>query len=155
MNYPFKLPGHENLDLAFKPMDMMGAAQILQDGKPVKRSWGKYKVVLPGGQELVLKLKFGLDFFAPKIVFGKEIITAVPASPVYQSILTYVPLLLMLQGGAIGGLFGGLAACSCWWLFKSKLAVPLKIILSIVIWIAAMLACVIFAVMIQASLKKS
>ncbi len=152
-NYPFTLQGYENIPFSFQPGDMTGGIKILCDGKPMKRVWGKYKTTLPNGEEIVLGLKYNWDIFNPKITFKKQVIAVTPSLPTYQMVFTYLPLILVAGGGPIGGLCGGVAAYINFSIFRGKSPVPVKIILSIVMFFIAIVVYSIAASHVRAAIQ--
>ena len=119
----------------------------------MKRSWNKYKGTLPNGEEIVLGLKYTIDIFNPKITYKKQVIHVTPPLPTYQLIFTYLPLLLVGSGGAIGGLLGGGAAFVNHSIFRGKFPIPLKITFSIVMFFIAIILYLIAASHVRSAIK--
>jgi hypothetical protein len=64
-------------------------------------------------------------------------VTPKPKLPLKVHLMCGWPLLLVAVGGAIGGLLGGLAYGANLAVYRSKLAVPLKVVLNIAAGLAA------------------
>jgi len=121
MDYPFTLPGHPELNLALRTAGFFAGPKIIKNGVALVRKKGIYSLPLADGSSLTLKLKVGLDLYAPKIEYAGQVIEVIPALPVFWSIWGYVPLVGIPFGGALGGAFCVLASITTFNVLHSKM----------------------------------
>lgn len=125
------------------------APKLFLDGAEVKRNWTKFEVTDDSGTPTTIKLRSGLDLQPRVVIDGGEPFAIAPSLPSYAYVFIYAPLLLMLIGGAIGGLFGALAAVGSAAAFRSELPTAAKIGASILMTGAAFVAYIVAAGMLH------
>lgn len=107
-----------------------------------------YRVLL-GGQEKLLTVSRGAFSGTPKVVLdGRDLQIARPLKA-YEWVLCGLPLLLVLTGGALGGLCGALAMALNMKMFRSDMHAAAKIVLSLVVGGAAFVLFMIIAVTLK------
>jgi hypothetical protein len=75
-------------------------------------------------------------------------------TPVYVHAMCGWPLILVFIGGAIGGALGGLAYGINMTIYKSKLPMPVKVLLNIITGFAAIVLWVVIVLLIQGGLGR-
>lgn len=149
--YPFTVPGHENHAFVFQPNGF--TAKIFMDGAPMKSKGTKFTGTLMSGEEIVLGLKYGIDILNPKLVYKGQTLTVIPALSKWQMILIYLPLFLVVSGGAVGGLFGALSAYFNNSTIRGNSPGALKVILCLMSTFAAFFLYAVCAGLIRSSIK--
>ncbi len=85
-------------------------------------------------------MKIGFDMYTPKILFAGQEIEAMPPLPAFWVVWAYLPLLLIIIGGAIGGLCGGAATAGVLSALRSDLPPAARITIALLAPPAALLA---------------
>gem|GEM_PF-1847746 len=148
MDFPFVIPTHPQIPLVLRTR-IWRAGIILTQGTPLeKASRRKFVLPLAEGTGLTLELQPNvLNILVPDVVCGDQTIHVAPSLPVYQNALAYLPLLLIFGRGVIGGLCGGIAACSNLMIFNSRQPTILKIFLTLLVCLTAVTVWVIAALL--------
>ena len=139
MDFPFTLPGYQNIPLVFR-LEFIKTPAIIYNNKALPRKGKKFILPLSNGTELILVLKYFRDpeIILPRIEFQNQLIRVAPPLPVYQYIISFLPLVLMWGGGALGGALGFAAAYSNLFFFRDPgNSPPIKYVLAILSTIAA------------------
>jgi hypothetical protein len=143
MDFPFTVPGWEQIPLTLRVGSSFAGPKIFHEGKPLERVKGQIRTFAleqADGSRLVLRLKNrGLDWLVPNIIHGDHTIEAVPPLPLAYQVISLLPFILIFAGGVLGGLFAGLAAIINLRLFHSGLPAWAKLILSLVVLAGATL----------------
>jgi hypothetical protein len=146
VDYPFTVPGYEHVPLVLRP-SVWKASVILYNGVPLEKTGiGKYRLMFSDGSQLDLQVKPGGLTFTPQVVHGNDVIKPVPPLPAYAIVFIYLPLALIAFGGAIGGGCGGAAAAINAGIFRSDFHPAVKILLSLLSAMGAILLWLVFAV---------
>jgi hypothetical protein len=130
MRFPVSLPGFEDGRLEVES-GLWSGPRLLLDGQEAPRGArrGEYLLRNSLGYEEVASLKQGsfLDA-APSVVFGGETYRLAPPLRWYQWAWGGLPLLLMIVGGALGGMFGAMAAAINFHIFRSSRSPALQFV---------------------------
>lgn len=141
MRFPVSLPGFEDGRLEVES-GLWSGPRLLLDGQEAPRGAkrGEYLLRTSFGYEQAAVLQQGtfLDS-APSIVFGGETYRLAPPLRWYQWAWGGLPLLLMIVGGALGGMFGGLAAAINFRIFRSSRPPALQFVGAGLVSLAAVL----------------
>jgi hypothetical protein len=84
---------------------MWTGARVYVDGQLAQRgSWGKWLLTGDDGRQIAVRV--GEDLTGPVLTAGKERIAFGPRIPAWLGVLAFVPLFLLVIGGALGGAVG-------------------------------------------------
>ncbi len=135
MSYPLFVAGFENHDLDVQPSGFVRGPRLLLNGNPAPRGNRRYQYVLtqPGGSKTVVQLKPSMLDPVPKVFVDGEQIEVVEPLSVFQLIWSGLPLVMLLIGGAIGGLIGGGAYWTNVLVFRSEMSTAERYILTALI----------------------
>jgi hypothetical protein len=145
MEYPIVLPGHEDLKLTLRTAGAFSSAKILYSGRLLTKTRGTFRITLPSDETISFKLKMGFDLYSPQLEFGGKVIDVVPALPTYLVVWAYLPLLMIVLGGALGGLCGGAATFGMLAVFHSRMPRSAKVALGLALPLVAFFAYVFVA----------
>ena len=137
--YAIQIPGFEDHEILLKPT-MLAMPKLLFDGKPVKRDKPSKLFALTSNEGLIAKINLRPSFFdpLPKIWVDDEKLTLAPPLKWYQWVWMGIPLVaLTVLGGAIGAFIGLLALTINIKVFRSRLPVILRYMLTIFITLLA------------------
>lgn len=111
MQYPVRAKGFEGRELVVRLEHWLSDAELWIDGEPApagdKR--GTYRLQRNDGQIVTASLKHQLLDTIPLVALDGQTLHVVAPLRWYQKLWAGLPLLLILVGGAIGGLLGFLA----------------------------------------------
>ena len=105
------VPGFEGRRIEIQPGGAWGSSKLFVDGLPAPPGpkKGKFALRRNDGAEIVAFFKGGFPDPAPVLVVGEHTIRTADPLSTGQWIWAGFPLVLMILGGAIGGLLGGVA----------------------------------------------
>lgn len=131
MEWHFALPGSPGTTCRLEKTFWLGRLYLFQRGRPVARSKepGKpFLVLLPDGRSARVVVKGnGFDYLPKLEVDGHPVLLGRPLSRLEYA-LGGLPLVLMLVGGALGGLAGGLGALCNYRLLRTEQAQTVKVL---------------------------
>ena len=130
MDYPFEHPDFQGRSLALRASGFFAAARLVVDGAEIAGTRGKFTLHDNEGRPRKLKLKASFLDPIPKVVLDDTTIALVPALRWYEYAWMSLPMLLVFGGGALGALFGMLAAYSSTRIFRSDRGLGAKYLLS-------------------------
>jgi hypothetical protein len=124
MDYPVALDGFEGHRITLSPQGWFTTPKLLIDGRPAPKGKKANQFVLRSdyGTEIVAQIRasvFGLDPVPQLVVDGKKIQVAEPLTW-FQLLWSGIPLLLLVVGGALGGLCGAGAVALNIRVFRSQ-----------------------------------
>ena len=123
MRFPVSVPGMEGQSVEVVTPGLSGSVKVIVNGVPAQAGSqrGAFLVQRPDGQVSVIQLKPGsvLDGAVRITVDGTPQILGTPRKP-FEIVLIWMPAVLMFAGGAIGGVFAGIAISINLALFQSK-----------------------------------
>ncbi len=126
MDIPFLIPGTTDPAIIIR-RSRLGNISVLVNGRPVKRSRGmKYDIPLADGTVTELRLT-GQWRGLKATVNGVETPLEPPVSPIFVGLI-FLPLLLIVVGGLIGGLIGVVTSGFNLTISRSVMRGPLKLI---------------------------
>jgi hypothetical protein len=108
MLYQLEVPGFEGQRLEIEA-GAFKKTLLLNGVKAPSAGVGKYRLTRNDGREVTTKWASSLDP-APSIVIDGQTVRTAPALKWYEMVVVGAPLLLVVVGGAIGGLLGAVAA---------------------------------------------
>jgi len=115
---------------------------------------GFYPVKNNADSEVLIKLKGNFLDPIPKVVIGTDVIELARPLKWYEYAWMGLPIILVTQGGAIGGGVGALAAFTSGKIFRSERPTWVKYGLTALISVAAVIADIIFVIILQSFLLK-
>ena len=149
MEYSVPHPLFRHQHLTVRPASAFRGASLLLNGKPVKRSMGKYLVKNDVGDAITVRLRANFIDPMPSVKIGTEVVLLAPALKWYEYAWIGVPALLVFIGGALGAGIGVAAAYSNSRVFRSDRAIGAKYFLTGLTTIGALAAFLVVAVLIQ------
>ena len=134
MNYKVDITGFEGRVFEVQGPGLLSGAKLLIDGQPAPKGkkMGQMLLTRADGTEVVAKWKpklLGLD--VPDLLVGDQTIQVTEPLPWHQWGFSALPMVLVFIGGALGGLFGAVAAVGSIKVFRSSLTDPLKYVASL------------------------
>lgn len=123
-----QIPGFEGRRIIFQKAGLFSSPKLFIDGKEAQRAEKKGQYLLCYNNGSTVKAYFRSMFLdpIPKLVVGEQtILIAEPFKP-YEWFIVGLPFVLVLFGGAIGGMLGGIAAATNGYIFRSKLDTAIK-----------------------------
>lgn len=133
MQYPLTVPGFENRQLILETAGVWSGAKLLLDGEPASKGpkRGQFLLRRLDGTEVVAHVRVTnfLDPIPQVVIDGKSFLATQPLKW-YQWAWGGLPFLLLIIGGALGGLFGGIALVVNGRVFRSNLNGLAKYLLS-------------------------
>lgn len=143
MQFPVNVPDFEGRELVYEVAGVLSAGSLLLDGVPAPKGpkRGQFLLRRADGTDALAQFKAG-NFFDPIPQIVVEGVTFVIAPPLkwYQWLWGGLPFLLIITGGAIGGLFGGLAFGVNGRVFRSKLSGAAQYLVTILVSVLALVA---------------
>lgn len=140
MQYPVNTPGFENRQLLIETGGLWSGPKIWIDGGPAPKGpkRGQFLLRRNDGTEVIAQLR-NINFLdpIPQIVINGKPIRVVEALKWYHWVWSGLPLLLVLIGGALGGLFGGIAIVVNSRVFRSNQSIFAKYLLTGIVSIIA------------------
>ena len=153
MDFPVSYPGFEGQKLIVKSAGIFDwGSKLLYNGSSPKRVKGSYVVKNNSGSEVLIKLKNDFLDPVPKVIIGQDVIQLARPLKWYEYVWVGFPIILVLQGGAIGGFAGGLAAYTSSRIFRSNRGIVAKYALTGLISVVAVIAYLILATIVQQAL---
>jgi len=84
---------------------MWTGARVYVDGQLAKKGgWGKWLLPADDGSEIAVRVRE--DLTGPVLTVGKEKIPIGPRVPAWLGVLAFLPIALLVIGGALGGAIG-------------------------------------------------
>lgn len=155
MQYPITVPGFDLRNIVVQLGGIMSTPKILIDGEPAPKGpkTGQFLLRRNDGAEAIAQLRSRnfLDPIPQIVVDGKTYSLAEPLKW-YQWLWGGLPFALAIIGGALGGLFGGIALFVNGRVFRSNLNPPLKYLVSAGVSILAVIGFFLAAVAFQLSI---
>lgn len=152
---PVQIEGFEGHRLAVQPAGWFSGPKLLVDGIAIKRQKGRYLLQDDAGNQVEAKLRYIFVDPIPKLEIGRKSIQLVPPLKWYEYVwICFVPILLMLRGGALGGLFACFAVTGSSRVFRSDRAVFLKYLFSAGILVLAVIGYLILAAVFLALVQR-
>ena len=150
-----QIPGFESQQIAVEMPGAFGSAKLFVNGQPAPPApkKGQYLLRQNDGTEVVASFKSGWPDPTPMLVVGAQTIKLAEPLMWYQWIWAAWPLVLILLGGAIGGLLGGGAAVINTQIFRSDKNAFVKYALTAFISVIAFVLWLIVASMAQSAIK--
>jgi Septum formation len=128
MDIPYRIPGTTEPEIIVR-RSALGNVSVLVNGQPAKRKGMTYQIPLADGTTTELRL--GGQWSGLKAtVNGVETQLEPPVNPIF-TVLVFLPLALVVIGGAIGGALGLVAAGINLALSRRPLRTPIKLIVMI------------------------
>lgn len=126
MDIPYRLPGTTEPDIVVR-RSALGNISVLVNGQKAKRRGAlKYDIPMPDGTTTELRL--GGQWSGLKATAnGVETVLEPAVNPIF-TILVFVPIALVLVGGAIGGVIGVIASAINLALSRRPLRAPVKLV---------------------------
>ena len=123
-----RLPGTDGPDIVVE-RGMLSKPRVRIDGRDVPRDPARkdsYTVVLPDGSTRSFALKSDRNGLAVVADDGSRMALD-PPRPIWETVLTLLPIGLVAVGGLIGGAIGGVAAAGNMAISRSSLRTPVRI----------------------------
>jgi len=142
------ISGFESRKIVVRSPGMFSGPKLLIDNEVMKGSWGKYTLRRNDGKEVMARVVNNIIDPVPQLVVDGQTYAPIPPLPWYQLVWAGAPILLVFVGGALGALFGALAAYFNTHIFRSNMLPVWKYMLTAVISCAAILIYLILAIML-------
>lgn len=126
--------------------------RLYVDGQPVTPVKGKYTVASDAGADATIRFKAGFPDPIPKIVIDDKVVALAPPLKGYEQAWILLPLVLVVLGGAIGGLCGAVAATTNGRIFRGEQGAFAKYSLSALVTLAAVFAWLALAIALRFAL---
>ncbi len=155
MQYSVPVEGFTDDQIILETAGFFSGPKLLLNGEPAQRGEKRGQYVLPrdDGSEITLKLKNVFFDPVPQIVTNEDqVIKVIEPLKWYQWVWSSLPILLVFMGGAIGAIFGLIAASISIRVFRSQMNTAVQYIVVAVISIIAVIAYVILAMLIASLL---
>lgn len=160
-----QIPGFEARRIVFQRAGFFSSPKLFIDGQEAQIGEKKGQYLLCANNGSRVKAYFRSMFLdpIPKLVVGEQtILIAEPFKP-YEWFIVGLPFVLVIFGGAIGGMLGGIAAATNGYIFRSKLDTAIKylacmgtlVISSVSYLVLAVVITLIFDPNAKSSLKKA
>jgi hypothetical protein len=142
-------PEFKRQHLTLETASVFSGPKLLLNGMVVKKQKGRYRVASDSGAEKLIQLKYNLVDPVPGIKIDGEGVNLVEPLQWYEYAWSGLPILLVLTGGALGGLVGGVATMANGRLFRSDRGAVAKYGMSGLITLLAVAVFVMLAVALQ------
>ena len=149
------IPGFEGQQIAVEMGKGFGKPQLFVNGQPAPLAPQKGRFLLRqnDGTEVLAHFKSGFPDPAPVLVAGTQTIKLAEPLAWYQWLWGAWPIVLLLLGGAIGGLLGGGAAAINAQIFRSNRSTFTKYALTAVISVIAFTTWLFVASLAQSAIQ--
>lgn len=144
----------EGQRLTLQPSSFVSGPKLMLNGQPVAKEKGSFCLRSNAGSPLTVKLKPRLLDPIPDLKLGEQTIQLTPPLQWYQYLWIGLPVFLVFAGGAIGGLFGAMAAGLSSHVFRSNRSEPMKYALTGLLSLGALAAYVVVAGTITAKIGR-
>lgn len=155
MQYPLTVPGFENRQLVVESSGIWSGAKLLIDGEPAPKGPKRGQFVLHrfDGSEAIAQFR-GTNFLdpIPQVVIDGKPFSATEPLKWYQWLWCGLPFVLAIIGGALGGLFGGIACAINGRVFRYNLNGLAKYLLTGLVSLGAVVAFLISATLFNLTL---
>ena len=121
MRYPFTIDGFEGQDLAVELPGLFGAPRLVINGQPAPAGENSREFLLthPKGGSLTVRLELSKLGSLLSVAIGDVSVPLMKPLAWYEWTWNVLPFVLVIGGGAVGGLLGGVAAMLNLRLFRS------------------------------------
>lgn len=122
MDIPLKIEPLKNENIVLRTTNLTKGLHLVKDGKPLKRKRiFTYEYKDSSGNPMIIKLKSNFVDPIPKIIVNDKKYKIAPDLKWYEYAWIGLPVVLILQGGAIGGIIGGSFVCINGHIFRKKI----------------------------------
>ena len=142
-------PAFKTRRLAVETAGFFRGPRLLVDGAPAERHKGRYSVLSDAGAATSIELKHNFVDPVPKIKIGDELVQVARSLRWYEYLWIGIPVVLLLAGGALGGVIGALATYASARVFRSDRSTAVKYGSTALISIGAFIAFVVLAVLFR------
>lgn len=151
MEYPINIKGFEGRETVIRDAGFFSAPKLIIDGQPASKGpkRGQLSLRRNDGTEVLAQLKTSFVDPAPKLVIEGETIETAAPLPWHQWLWAALPFALVFAGGALGGLFGGIATIVNGRIFRSNMSEFVKFMVSGVVSIATVIVFFVVALIIN------
>jgi hypothetical protein len=148
VRYPVHLPELPGRRIEVEVAGTFSSPIILVDGQPANKGAKRGHFLVRGadGRDVVIGLKTSLDPI-PQVLFAGRTIRLADPLAWYQWLWSGIPLVLVLMGGALGGLLGGITMAFNVRILRSDLTAVARYALAAVLSVGALGAYLFFATM--------
>jgi hypothetical protein len=153
MEIPVYLRGLEHRNLSICITGAFSKPKLMLDGEPLKKHQGCFWLPSSSGEQFSVKFRKRFLDAVPDLEVRGEIISVLTPLQWYQYAWMTLPLLLLVLGGAVGGLCGVVAAALSSRVFRSELSENLQYAASAFISSGACVAYLLLATMILGTPK--
>ena len=132
---PLEFSALQDVTLEIEP-SALGGWTFYANGEPIKPKRNKLSVPRPDGSvaEIIVKPKFDMS---AEFHYQAETQTPLPGIPAPLLVVAALPMGLVAVGGALGGALGGLAFAGNIALARSKLPMPVRVLVMLLAGFAA------------------
>jgi hypothetical protein len=143
-----RIPGFESRKVVVRSSEMFSGPKLLIDDEVIQGNWGKYTLRRNDGKEVPARVVNNFIDPVPQLVVDGKTYAPIPPLPWYEMFWAGAPLMLVFVGGALGALFGALAAYFNTRIFRSNMQIVMKYMLTTAISCAAILIYLILRLML-------
>lgn len=155
MKYTVNLEGFEGQRIEFQPAGFFSASKLFINDIEARQGPKRGEMVLTrnDGREVIATWRNSfLDI--PKLAVENKVIDIVKPLAWYEWVWNGWPLVLLFMGGALGGLFGGLALALNLNIFRSQQSTALRYAITGAVSALALIAYLIAAIVLSLLLNK-
>jgi hypothetical protein len=123
---------------------------LLQGGVEVDRANREYQVALADGRTVPARFqRVLLGFDIPDLVVDGTAYSYAPRLPVWVAVWCFLPIALVVAGGAIPGLIGCVAAIGNLRVMRTQASAPMKALASLGLTVAAVIVVLLIASLLR------
>ena len=130
---PIPAAGFEGRNLSLRPAGLWKGAAILCDGQPAPRKGRTFTLNNNAGAPVTMKFTGNFLDPIPRIDAGGQVIQLAPPFAWWEYVLIAMPMVLLIIGGAVGGVCGAVAAYSNAQVLRLQMPLGLRIVLCFVV----------------------
>lgn len=142
MAYIIPLEGFEGREIALHPAGFFSGPKLLVNGHAPEKGprRNQYQLYRNDGKPVTLELRNAFADSIPKVLLDGKAIKVVEPLKWYQWLWSGLPLLMLVQGGALGGLCGAVALYTNARMFREDLRGWMKYLVTGLISVLSFLA---------------
>jgi hypothetical protein len=138
MSYPVRLPGFEGQEIVVEPAGFFSGPRLLVNGQPAPKGKGRGEMLVRRNDGKDVLMSFRNNFLdVPVLVVDGKPLNLVEPLKWYEWAWNFLPILMVLLGGALPAVLGVLAVTMNIRIFRSAQSPILKYVYTALIGIGA------------------